>query len=102
LHSIDGENYSEMITLAGAGTTSINSSYNAVHADPLPEINYYKLIQVDYDGKATAYGPISIDNRAQKRNLIRITNMMGQAVGDDYTGIVIYHYDDGTYEKIYK
>lgn len=102
LHSVDGKNYSQIISLSGAGTSGMNNSYDAVHADPDSAINYYKLLTVDYDGRSTAYGPISIDNRDQKRKLVKVCNMLGQEVNENYRGIVIYHYSDGTYEKIYK
>jgi hypothetical protein len=102
LHSIDGKLWNSLADLPGAGNSSENLSYRLIDRSPEAVINYYKLIQVDYDGKTAEYGPISIDNRKNKRNLVRITNMMGQAVNENYTGIVIYQYDNGTYEKIYR
>jgi hypothetical protein len=101
-HSFDGVLWNSLSEIPGAGNSSETLSYRFIHNLPDPTINYYKLIQVDYDGKSASYGPISIDNRRNKRNLIRITNMLGQAVSENYTGIVILHYDDGSYEKIYK
>jgi hypothetical protein len=101
-YSSDGINYIDFITFSGAGNSNNQLGYMAIHNDFEYSINYYKLTQTDFDGTTAVYGPISIDNRKSKRNLVRITNMMGQAVNENYSGIVIYHYDDGTYEKIYK
>jgi hypothetical protein len=101
-HSTDGIIWNSLAEIPGAGNSSTPLSYRFIEKNPQETINYYKLIQVDYDGTTAEYGPISIDNRKNKRNLVRITNMMGQAVNENYSGIVIYHYDDGTYEKIYK
>lgn len=101
-HSDDGENFRELYRLPGSGNSTQTLSYRFIHNDPKPEINYYKLIQVDYDGQSETFGPISIDNRDQKRTLIKVVNMMGQEVNENYSGIVIYIYDDGTKEKIYQ
>lgn len=101
-HSEDGVNWEKIVMLPGAGNSTQTLSYRFIHVDPPKKINYYKLIQVDYDGKQTQYGPISIDNRENKRALIKTINIIGQEVTEDYSGLVINLYDDGTTEKIYK
>jgi hypothetical protein len=101
-HSIDAINWAYFAQLPGAGYSSNILSYRVAHRFPEPVLHYYKLTQVDYDGKSASYGPISIDNRDQKRKLLKVCNMLGQEVNDNYRGIVIYHYSDGSYEKIYK
>jgi hypothetical protein len=101
-YSFDGVNYVDFITFSGAGNSSEELGYMAIHTDFEKSINYYKLTQTDFDGTTAVYGPISIDNRAQKRTLLKVCNMLGQEVNENYRGIVIYHYSDGSYEKIYK
>jgi hypothetical protein len=101
-HSVDGIVFNDLITFLGAGNSNETLSYRALHVDYPKEINYYKLIQTDFDGQTASYGPISIDNRAVKRTLLKICNTIGQEVTEDYSGIVIYYYDDGTIEKIYR
>jgi hypothetical protein len=100
--SENGTDYSDLIYLAGAGTTSIEQNYIVQHVDPPKKINYYRLVQVDLDGDQKLYGPISIDNRENKRTLIKTINTLGQEVTEGYSGLVINLYDDGTTEKIYK
>ncbi len=51
-----------------------------------------------YDGTTETFNIISIDNRNNKY-LVKMINIMGQEVDDNYTGIVIYQYSDGTFEK---
>jgi hypothetical protein len=102
LNSIDGITWNSLVHIPGAGNSTQTLSYRFIHGDPNPTINYYKLIQVDYDGKQTQYGPISIDNRGNKRTLIKTVNMMGQEVNENYRGLLINIYSDGTREKIYK
>lgn len=66
-HSIDGVNFSEIGTVKGAGTTSESRSYSFIDKDPFNEITYYRLTQVDYDGKGNLSGIISV-RRVPKRS----------------------------------
>ena len=81
------------IQAQGNSTEEIN--YQIVDRDYSNSINYYQLTQVDIDGKSTAYPPISIDNR-HTQTLVKVVNTLGQEVGEDYRGIVIEIYDDGS------
>jgi hypothetical protein len=101
-HSEDGINWGKIVMLPGAGNSTQTLTYRFIHVDPPKKINYYKLTQVDYNGNYTIYGPISIDNRENKRTLIKTINTLGQEVTEGYSGLVINLYDDGTTEKIYK
>jgi hypothetical protein len=66
LMSNDGINYVNVAVISAAGNSTDNKNYRVNHVDPKPLINYYKLIQVDFDGQMAEYGPISIDNRDHK------------------------------------
>jgi hypothetical protein len=101
-YSSDGLNFIDLLNITAAGNSNELLNYSIRHQDPELAINYYRLLQVDFDGQSASYGPISIDNRAVKRTLLHIYNTMGQEVTKDYSGIVIYYYDDGTTEKIYR
>jgi hypothetical protein len=63
-------------------------------------VNYYQLTQVDRDGNFKIYGPISIDNTDTNKQLVKTVNMLGQEVDENYKGIVIIIYDDGTTKKV--
>ena len=56
-HSDNGEDYKTIGQLKGNGTTSVGASYNFEHPNPSVGINYYRLKQVDVDGKYE-YSPI--------------------------------------------
>lgn len=58
LKSPDGLNYDQIAIVNGAGTTAQIIHYE--FRDPSVNTNhaYYKLIQTDYDGKQTEYGPV--------------------------------------------
>lgn len=60
-HSINGENWSDISFVAGKGTSNINNKYEATDANPVNGINYYRLKQIDFDGKYS-YSPIKTIN----------------------------------------
>ncbi len=51
--SSDGEVFSDLEKIQGRGTTTFNSEYQTYDLKPLHGDNYYRLKQVDYDGKFT-------------------------------------------------
>ncbi|HLT81884.1 MAG TPA: PA14 domain-containing protein, partial [Cyclobacteriaceae bacterium] len=50
-HSADGTNFVKIGWVEGNGNTTIAHQYQFVHNDPKPGWNYYRLKQIDYDGK---------------------------------------------------
>jgi hypothetical protein len=55
--SSDGRNFAAFDAVRGAGTTTTLQRYEYTDATPLPGLNYYRLKQVDFDGRFK-YGPI--------------------------------------------
>lgn len=49
--SPDGENWTEVLRVDGAGNSSSPLDYDAIDPDPLPGVSYYRLKQTDFDGK---------------------------------------------------
>lgn len=60
-HSYDGRFFAEITRLDGAGSTNQVQHYSYEHNTPLNGTNYYRLKQVDYDGKFTYHEVISVD-----------------------------------------
>lgn len=92
-----------MKTAAGNSTTLINYSFTDI--DFIGAINYYRLVQVDNDGKFKIYGPIAINNTYKIRQVVKLLNMMGQEIDlidIPDNGVYIEVYDDGTMRKIMK
>jgi len=53
-HSLDGSSWSEIPScdIKGAGTVSEEKSYSCVHPSPVSGvINYYRIVDYDYDGR---------------------------------------------------
>jgi hypothetical protein len=56
-HSVDGLHFSAVGTVSAKGSGSVESKYEFVHTNPSAGANYYRLKQVDNDGKFT-YSPV--------------------------------------------
>jgi hypothetical protein len=52
-HSANGSDFNNIGEVKGQGTRTVATSYNFEHSTPSAGINYYRLKQVDYDGKST-------------------------------------------------
>lgn len=62
LHSTDGKNFNEIGTVKSRGNSSVNTSYDFLHASPdLNQVNYYQLKQTDIDGKFSFSEIVKID-----------------------------------------
>jgi|SRR6218665_1607437 len=88
-------------TVEGAGDSQTKKYYSAVHTAYKPnDLNYYRLIQTDFDGKETVIDKIvAIDNRIEEKEVVKVINLLGQEVDINEKGIVIYIYQDGTQQK---
>lgn len=98
--SSDGILYTEIGVVDGAGTSSSITNYTFYDHNPPKTINYYRLKQTDFNGQTEYFEPIVIDNTLDV-NLkpIKIINMLGQEVSDEYEGLRFIYYSDGTVVK---
>ncbi len=58
--SPDGIAYETSGFVTGHGSTNNLSNYSFTDPSPISELTYYQLVQTDYDGKETFYGPVVI------------------------------------------
>lgn len=58
--SQDGINFEKLTSIDGHGTTSSENLYLFIDYNPPIGINYYRLKQIDFDGKYRYYGLVSI------------------------------------------
>lgn len=101
-YSTDGDVWIEIERIDGAGNSTSENSYQASHRSINNGIDYYRLKQVDTDGKINEKGIRSLDNNNDDRELVKKLNMIGQEVKDNYEGVVIEYYNDGTTIKRYQ
>lgn len=62
LRSANGRSFETILTTNGAGNSNYSINYSVIDYNPLPGISYYRLKQVDFDGKFELSDIISIDN----------------------------------------
>jgi hypothetical protein len=60
--SADGTNFQEIARVTGAGTSVTDRSYHAEDLSPLEGANYYRLKQVDFDGKLSYSQVIAVEH----------------------------------------
>ena len=84
--SNDGSNWKNIAKLNGLGNSINFNDYNYKDYERKSEINYYRLIQVDYDGKTEEIDILKIDNSSEIQDILKITNIMGQDVDESYRG----------------
>lgn len=95
--TIDGQNFEVIGTNEGAGNSNINIEYIWIDNHVQNVINYYRLKQVDYDGKFVYSDLISIDNKkVSSKEIVSYTNLLGQLIDENYFGLVIVIYNDGS------
>ena len=94
--------WSVIDSIPGSGTTNIEMDYSIIDDNPFEGVSYYRLKQTDHNGKTETFSPIAITIESEDKVVSKIINLMGQEVPEDYQGIVIEMYTDGTYKKKYK
>lgn len=94
--STNGKEWERITTLSGAGTTMQPQYYRAHDEGFTQTLNYYRLRQVDDDGTEKLSDVIFVDNSLRTKTLVRVVNTMGQEVDENYRGMKIYVYSDGS------
>jgi hypothetical protein len=99
--SLDGQSWKEINKVNGAGNSSTEKKYSVNDNSYSSVTNYYKLTQVDFNDNSTTSKIIAVDNsKNANAKLVKVVDVYGQQIVDEnYNGIKIYCYDDGTYIK---
>ena len=61
--SADGKNFEHLAELSGAGTSKELNAYEVVDASPLKGTSYYRLTQIDFDGKSESFAPVAVSGK---------------------------------------
>ncbi|MFD1628760.1 sialate O-acetylesterase [Pseudopedobacter beijingensis] len=61
LRSSNGKSFSRINSVEGYGNSTKTQYYVYTDESSVPGINYYKLNQVDFDGKMKEYGPVTVN-----------------------------------------
>ncbi len=102
-HSQDGVNWNKIGEVEGSGTTIDREIYNLEHINPLSGDNYYRLTQVDFDGRRETFEIIlvKVDINGEYEEIIKLFNIQGQEVDKHYPGIVLQLWNNGQVTKVY-
>lgn len=72
LRSADANTFTSIGDVTGNLTTSLAHNYSFTDNNPNSGINYYKLQQVDIDGKGTYTNTIAVNDAAQQQNAFKV------------------------------
>lgn len=100
--SNDGSSWRNVERIPGAGSSSQLTKYFILDGEFETGINYYRLMQTDFDGAFEYSKTIFVNNLNADRFLVRTVNLMGSDVNMDFHGMVIDVYSDGSSEKRYQ
>jgi hypothetical protein len=100
--STDGTNWDQVVTIDGDGTMNTQKKFGYVDDRRLKTLNYYRLKQTDFDGNYQYSGIIAVDNNEHNTTVIKRVNLMGQEVNENYDGVIIELYSNGTTRKVQK
>jgi hypothetical protein len=79
--SIDGKIFKNIATVLGGGTTNETSYYTSLDPDPANGVNYYRLIQTDYNGTKSASDVIAVTFSYGNSDLNFFPNPIGDEDG---------------------
>lgn len=104
LRSIDAINYESVGKVDAGDFSTQNLNYTFIDYNLLPNIYYYKLNQVDYNGVYKMHGPVSINIEDKNINcLYKYYDIMGKEVDFDKALPGMYiRVCNGKIEKVYK
>ena len=100
--SENGVIWLELGTVAAAGNSTQELHYDVTDNAVKPIYNYYRLTQYDVDGAYETFDPIVINNKSSIRIVSRRTNLLGQVIDENATGIIIEVYENGEVIKTIK
>lgn len=70
--STDGHDYEKVGEVSGNGTTSRESSYTWKGSESLNGLAYYRLKQVDFNGRSETHGPIALKACAEEQGGLKV------------------------------
>jgi hypothetical protein len=103
--STDGYSWKEFNRVKGQGTVNTPTSYQLIDTNVVQGYNYYQLRQIDFDKQETYLGIVFIYlDSTKSKSIFMIVDMLGRKIEDleNYVGIYVVVFDDGTSKKYIK
>ncbi len=98
--SNDLSNWDAIIEVNGAGNSTEEINYMDYDKRPMSGLSYYRLKQVDYNGEYSYSAVKSVKKSTGSRDILKIVNIHGQEVSNNYKGVVYYMYSDGSTKTV--
>lgn len=73
-HSSNGINYSKVGTVAAAGNSSLNEHYEFLHRSTVDGKNYYRIKQIDLDGRFSYSSILSVTKTTEENKMVITPN----------------------------
>lgn len=101
--SIDGKNWLAIGNVVAAGNSQTELDYQFIDVNFRETVNYYRLKQTDIDGTENKHnGLVALDNSPIGLNpLVGRYNVIGQPVEENYKGVQLLLFEDGSTQKIF-
>ncbi len=77
LRSNDGKAFAKIGTVQGSGTTAVGKTYTFADNAPVSGVNYYRLRQVDFDGKSELTKVVTVANGTSALSIVRASAVNG-------------------------
>ena len=98
--SVDAINWILIENIPGNGNSNQQNNYTFKDHNYKQAINYYRLKQIDFDGKVSTFKTLAINNSlSNSKTLVSISNLLGKTVTEKEPGIKFYRYSDGSVVK---
>lgn len=99
--TLNGLDYINVGNVNGSGTSFVINNYSLLDYQPQEDvIIYYRLKQTDFDGNYSYSDIISVASTdLDLKEIISVTNILGQKVNEQFIGLVLIHYSDGSSSK---
>jgi hypothetical protein len=103
--STDGYSWKEFGRVKGQGTVNTPTSYQLIDTDVVHGYNYYQLRQIDFNKQEKYLGIVFIYlDSTKSKSIFMIVDILGRKIEDleNYVGVYIVVFDDGTSKKYIK
>lgn len=99
--SKDAFNWEHIGFKSATGNSSSYQMYQLYDTDLNVGIVYYRLKEIDFDGREYQSQIVAVDANSSKKKPIRFLNLLGQEVSENEKGMVLILFEDGSIEKKY-
>lgn len=100
--SRNGLDFETIGLVDGNGTTEWEMNYEFIDPAPYNGLSYYRLEQIDYNGQGDNTQLKAVEITTEEPVIVSSYNLMGQSINENYSGVVIDLFDDGSTRKRFK